>query len=259
MSSRGMSSRGVSGSGKSGRSVAWGGLAWRLSPLLVLAAAGAAIFAFHLDGYLTFEALKTHREALVGFVAAHAVLAVALFILLYAAATAVSLPGGALLSVAGGFLFGPWLGTVCAVVGATMGASAVFLIARSALGDSLRHGLEGRAGPALTAMEQGFRENALSYLLMLRLIPLFPFFVVNLVPAFLGMPFGSYVLGTFIGIIPGAFVFVFAGAGLGSVFDKAEAFSPASAVTPEVLVALTGLGLLSLLPVAYKKLKARRA
>lgn len=253
-----MSSRGVSGSGKSGRSLAWGGLAWRLSPLLVLAAAGAAIFAFHLDGYLTFEALKTHRESLVGFVAAHAVLAVALFILLYAAATAVSLPGGALLSVAGGFLFGPWLGIVYAVVGATMGASAVFLIARSALGDSLRHGLEGRAGPALTAMEQGFRENALSYLLMLRLIPLFPFFVVNLVPAFLGMKLLPYVAATFIGIIPGSFVFTYAGVGLGSVFDRGEDFSVSSVLTPEIIAALVGLALLSLLPVLYKRFKGGR-
>lgn len=236
-----------------------GRLLRRLLPLLLLAVAGAAVFAFDVDGYLSFEALKTHRDALALFVATHAFLAALLFILIYAAATALSLPGAALLSVAGGFLFGPWLGTVTVVVGATIGATAVFLIARTALGDSLRHGLEGRAGPALEAMEQGFRENALNYLLMLRLIPLFPFFVVNLVPAFLGMPLGSYVLGTFVGIIPGAFVFVFAGAGLGSVFDSSQSFSPSSVITPEVLIALTGLGLLSLLPVAYRKLRARRA
>ncbi|MGF1609309.1 MAG: TVP38/TMEM64 family protein [Kiloniellales bacterium] len=234
-------------------------LARRLLPLLILAAVGAAIFAFDLDSYLSFETLKTHRDLLIRFVVEQALLAVALFILVYAAATAISLPGAALLSVSGGFLFGPWLGTVYVVIGATIGATAVFLIARTALGDSLRHGLEGRAGPTLKAMEQGFRENALSYLLMLRLIPLFPFFVVNLVPAFLGMPLRSYVIGTFIGIIPGAFVFVFAGAGLGSLFDSSEAFSLAAVVTPEILIALTGLGLLALLPVAYKKLKARRA
>lgn len=230
------------------------GLAKRLLPLVVLVAAGAAIFLFDLDSYLTFEALKTHRHELMMFVEDRMVLAIGLFILVYAAATAISLPGGALLSIVGGFLFGAWFGTAYVVIGATIGATAVFLIARSALGDSLRR----RAGKSLKAMEQGFQENALSYLLVLRLVPLFPFFLVNLVPAFLGVPLRTYVIGTFIGIIPGAFVFAFTGVGLGSVFDSSESFSPASVVTPEVLIALTGLGLLSLLPVVYKKLKARR-
>ena len=119
--------------------------------------------------------------------------------------------------------------------------------------------LRDKAGPALAKMEAGFRENALSYLLVLRLVPLFPFFVVNLVPAFLCVPLGTYVLGTAIGIIPGAFVFAIAGEGLGSVLDSSESFSPASVVTPEVLAALTGLAVLALIPVAYKKVKVRRA
>ena len=119
--------------------------------------------------------------------------------------------------------------------------------------------MRAKAGPALKRMEEGFRENALSYLLVLRLIPLFPFFLVNLVPAFLGVSLGIYVIGTFVGIIPGAFVFAFTGAGLGSVFDNAEEFSPSSVLTTEVVVALCGLALLSLLPVVYKKIKARRA
>ena len=165
-----------------------------------------------------------------------------------------SLPGGAILSIAGGFLFGAWLGTLYIVVGATVGATAVFLITRTALGDALR----ARAGPWLKSMEAGFQENALSYLLVLRLVPLFPFFVVNLVPAFLGVGLRTYVVGTFVGIVPGAFVFAFTGAGLGSVFDSSESFSPAAVLTPEVIVALTGLALLSLLPVAYKKIKTRR-
>ncbi len=230
-------------------------LARRLAPLALLAIAGGLIFGLGLDSYLSFEALRENRGLLTGFVASHMAGAALIFMLVYALATAVSLPGGAILSIAGGFLFGPWLGTAWIVIGATLGATAVFLIARTALGNSLR----AKAGPALRKMEAGFQDNALSYLLVLRLVPLFPFFLVNLVPAFLGVRLGTYLVGTFVGIIPGAFVFAFAGAGLGSVFDGAEAFSTASVLTPEVIAALAGLAALALIPVAYKKLKARRA
>ena len=158
-----------------------------------------------------------------------------------------------MLSIAGGFLFGGLLGALYVVIGATIGATALFLIARSALGDSLRT----RAGPWLAKMEAGFQENALSYLLVLRLVPLFPFFVVNLVPAFLGVQLWTYVLGTFFGIIPGALVFTYSGAGLGSVFDSDQPFSIGAVLTTEVVIALLGLALLSLVPVLYKILLKR--
>ena len=223
----------------------------RYLPVAALAAAAAAIYAFDLQMYLSFEALSSNRELLTKLVERHLIPTALVFIVVYAAATAMSLPGGAVLSVTGGFLFGGWQGGIVVVIGATIGATAVFLIARTALGDSLRR----RAGPWLEKMEAGFRRNALSYLLTLRLIPIFPFFVVNLVPAFLGVPTGTYVLGTAIGIIPGALVFTYAGAGLGSVFDAGEAFSLGSVLSPEILAALTGLGLLSLLPVVYARFK----
>jgi uncharacterized membrane protein YdjX (TVP38/TMEM64 family) len=158
------------------------------------------------------------------------------------------------LTVAGGFLFGVVLGTLYVVVAATLGATAIFLIARSALGDLFR----AKAGPFVQQMEAGFRENAFSYMLVLRLIPLFPFFVVNLVPAFLGVPLRTYVVGTLIGIIPGTLVFILAGAGLGSVFDRGGVFTVDSVLTPEIVAGLVGLSLLSLLPVIYKRLKARK-
>ena len=227
----------------------------RSLPLAILAAIAGAAFALGFDKYLTFEALRDNRMILKAFVEDRLVLAVAAYIAIYAISTAVSLPGGALLSVAGGFLFGAAFGTLYVVVGATIGATLVFLIARSALGSALRD----RAGPFLQKMESGFRENAFNYLMVLRLIPLFPFFVVNLVPAFLGVGLRTYVLATFIGIIPGAAVFAVAGAGLGSVFDSGETFSVASVLTPEVIAALVGLALLSFLPVIYKKVKARWA
>ena len=227
------------------------GLARRLLPVAVIGAAMAAAYALDLHHFLTFDALRDHRAELMVIVSQHAVLAALGFIAIYTAATALSLPGGAILSVAGGFLFGSLLGTTYIVVGATMGAMAIFLAARTVLGDALRD----KAGSWLKRMEDGFRENAFNYLLVLRLVPLFPFFVVNLVPAFLGVPLRTYVIATFVGIIPGAFVFASVGTGLGSVFDAMEDFSPASALTPEVVVALVGLSVLSLVPVVYRRLR----
>ena len=226
----------------------------KILPLLALAAVAGVILWFDLDRYLTFSALKEHRHALIAFVDEQMALAVLTYIVVYALATAVSLPGGAILSVAGGFLFGAWLGTLWIVMAATIGATAIFLIARTALGGPLRR----RAGPALRRMEDGFSKNAFSYLLTLRLIPLFPFFLVNLVPAFLGVTLRTYVIATAVGVIPGAFVFASSGVGLGSVFDSSESFSASSVLTPEILVALTGLGLLSLLPVVYKRVRGRQ-
>lgn len=227
----------------------------RLAPLAVMAAAIGAFFALGLDQYVTFDALREHRALLTGFVGEQTLLAVALFVLVYATATALSLPGGAVLTVTGGFLFGTLGGTIAVVIAATLGATGIFLVAKTALGDALR----AKAGPALKKMEDGFRENALSYLLVLRLIPLFPFFVVNLVPAFLGVNLRTYVIGTFLGIIPGSFVFASVGAGLGSIFDAGQAFTLTGVLTPEIVTALVGLAALSLLPVVYKKVKARRA
>ncbi|WP_085124237.1 TVP38/TMEM64 family protein [Tistlia consotensis] len=226
----------------------------RLVPLAVIAAALAVILLLDLDRYLSLEALKEHREALTAFVAHNALLAAATFMLLYAVATALSVPGALVLTIAGGFLFGSLLATLYVVVGATLGATAVFLAARTALGDSLRR----RAGPWLKRMEAGFQENAFSYLLVLRLVPLFPFFVVNLVPAFLGVGLRTYVVATFLGIIPGTYVYALAGAGLGSVFDQGGEVTLGGILTPEVVGALIGLSLLSLLPVVYKWWKTRR-
>ncbi len=137
-----------------------------------------------------------------------------------------------------------------------VGATALFLIARSAVGNRLHE----RAGPWMQKMEAGFQENALWYLLMLRLIPLFPFFVVNLVPAFLGVTLRTYVIGTFFGIIPGTIVFALAGSGLASVLANEDAeFDLSSVLTPEVVAALVGLALLALIPVIYKKVQARKS
>ena len=224
-------------------------------PLGVLAAGIAAFFALGLDQYVSFEALREHRDVLANFVADNPLVAPLAFMVIYAVVVALSLPGGAIMTIAGGFLFGTVWGTAWVVLSATLGATILFVIAKTSLGDLLR----AKAGPWLRKMENGFKENALSYLLVLRLIPLFPFFVVNLVPAFLGVPLRTYVIGTLLGIVPGSFVFATVGAGLGSIFDSNEAFTATGILTPEIVTALVGLSLLSLLPIAYKKVKARRA
>jgi uncharacterized membrane protein YdjX (TVP38/TMEM64 family) len=227
----------------------------RLVPLLVLVAGLVVFFALGLQRYISFEVLRENREALLTWVQQKGILAGLIYIVIYAAAVAFSLPGGAVMSITGGFLFGTIWGSIYILIGATLGATALFIIAKTALGDVLR----AKAGPWLQKMEAGFRENALSYLLVLRLVPLFPFFVVNLVPAFLGVPLVTYVLGTFFGIIPGVVVFASVGAGLGSIFDAGEAFSARGILTPQILTALVGLAVLALIPVAYKKIKARSA
>jgi len=212
-------------------------------------------FALGLQRYISFEVLRENREVLLTWVQQKGILAGLIYIVIYAVAVAFSLPGGAVMSIAGGFLFGTIWGSIYILIGATLGATALFMIAKTALGDVLR----AKAGPWLQKMEAGFRENALSYLLVLRLVPLFPFFVVNLVPAFLGVPLVTYVLGTFFGIIPGVVVFASVGAGLGSIFDAGEAFSARGILTPQILTALIGLAVLALIPVVYKKIKARSA
>lgn len=208
-------------------------------------------YLFDLGSYLNFEQLRENRYALLDWVAQHSLVAPLIYILLYIAVVAFSLPGGAVMTVSGGFLFGTLFGALYTVLGATIGATLLFLIAKTSLGDALKQ----RAGPWLAKMQDGFNENAMSYLLVLRLIPIFPFWLVNLAPAFLGVHLRTYFTATLIGIIPGTVVFSLVGAGLGSVFDRGETFTINGVLTPEIIAALVGLALLSLVPVAYKKFK----
>jgi uncharacterized membrane protein YdjX (TVP38/TMEM64 family) len=226
----------------------------RLLPLAALLIGLALVFAFGLQDRLSCAALRDNRAWLDAWVAAHRPLAILGFMALYAAAVALSVPGAALLTVAAGFLFGTPTATAMVVVAATAGATILFLAARTAFSDLL----QPRVGPWLSRLQRGFAENALSYLLFLRLVPLFPFFVVNLVPAFLGVRLRSFVIATFFGIIPGSLVFAYFGDRLGSLFDSGRDCSLDSVLTPQILLALTGLALLALVPVIYKRLLARR-
>ena len=225
----------------------------RLWPVAALLLALALLFLFGPDNDTLFEALRTHRVKLLSLVAEYAVIAELVYAMIYAVAIALSIPGGAMMTIIGGFLFGPLRTTIYVVAAATLGATALFLIARGTIGDRLRD----RAGPWLAKMEAGFKDNALSYLLVLRLVPLFPFFVVNLAPAFLGVSLRTYVIATFFGIIPGTVVFALAGSGLGSALDASVEFSAASVLTPDIIAALIGIAALALVPVIYKKFRGR--
>lgn len=227
----------------------------RLLPIAVLVAGLVAFFAFDLDRFVTLDALKTHREALQGWVASQGVVAWLVYAAIYMAAVAFSIPGGAVLTIAGGFMFGPFVATLVVVVGATLGATALFLAARYAFADYLRQ----KAGGAMRRMEAGFNENPVSYMLVLRLVPLFPFWLVNLVPAFLGVKLGTYFLSTLVGIIPGTFVYTLVGDGAGAVLDAGGDLNLGIIFEPRFLAPIVGLAVLACIPILYKRIQARRS
>lgn len=247
--------------------VAAGSRSWlRSLPLILLCGATATAFATGAYRYLSVEALVSHREALRGVVAAHAWTAPLGFWLAYVAAVALSLPGAALLTVAGGLLFGWAAGSLLTVSAALIGAVLVFLAARTSLAGWLRRG----AGARLERFSAGFRDGAFSYLLFLRLVPVFPFWLVNLAPALLGVPLGTYAAATLIGIVPGTIAFSVAGSGLdGIIAGQAGAreaclaagrsecgldLSLKTLLTPGLAATLLALAVLSLIPVLLKRL-----
>ncbi|NBB68711.1 MAG: TVP38/TMEM64 family protein [Alphaproteobacteria bacterium] len=226
----------------------------RLLPLLLLAAATALVFATGLDRYLSMEMLSENYQELRAWAAAHPVVAPLAFGVAYAAGVAVSIPGAAIMTLAGGLMFGLVLGTLVVVVSATLGATLVFLIAKTALGEPLRRRASGR----IKRMEQGFQEDALSYLLVLRLVPIFPFWLVNIVPAFFGMRLTSYVVATFVGILPGTAVIASIGNGVGEILAAGETPDLSIIFSPEVFGPLVALAALVLSTTLYKRWRRRR-
>jgi uncharacterized membrane protein YdjX (TVP38/TMEM64 family) len=226
----------------------------KLRLLAVAVAVAAVVVALKLTGaldYLSFAALAHNRDWLVARVEELGFGALVLFILVYALCTTLSLPTGLLLSTLGGFLFGTGWGGLSNLVGATFGATIVFLAAKTVLGDLLR----ARAGAFLQKLEAGFREDALSYMLVLRLVPLFPFWLINLAPAFLGVRLSTFITGTFVGIIPGAFVYASVGTGLGAILESGGTPDGSALLQPRLLLPIIGLAVLALIPVVYKRLR----
>ncbi len=247
----------------------------RWLPLIIIAGLMALVFAMGWHKYLTFKTIGLNYEAMTAFIADNLVAALGIYMLAYIVVVALSLPGGLVMTLTGGLLFGWHIGAPATVIAATIGASIIFIVAKTSLGETLA----AKAGPWLEKLRDGFKENALSYLLFLRLVPAFPFFVVNVVPALLGVPLRTYVIGTLLGIIPGTTAFSVAGSGLGSVIEaqnashnacvaanpgNAETACPytidtSALVTKELLLAFALLGVVALIPVALKKWNSRHA
>ncbi len=238
--------------------------------LAAIVCASVLVFATGLHRELSLATLIRHRAAIDAFVAEHPLAAFVGFVALYIGAVALSIPGAALLTVSGGLLFGPLAGGLGAFIGATTGASLIFLIARSALGGWLVK----RAGPFAEKLADGFRRGAFSYLLFLRLVPLFPFWLVNIAPALFGVRLAVFVGATALGIIPLTFAFALFGAGLDSaIAAQASAYQACLAagrepctidfdlrlaLTPELIAALAVVGVVALVPLAVKRWRAAR-
>ncbi|MFM1816340.1 MAG: hypothetical protein RLZ98_3035 [Pseudomonadota bacterium] len=235
----------------------------RWLPLIVIALLMAIVFGMGWHKYLSFKTIGLNYEAMQGFIGQNLILSLIIYMAAYIVVVALSLPGGLVMTLSGGLLFGWQLGIPATVLAATIGATIIFLVAKTSFGESLA----AKAGPWIGKLRDGFQENALSYLLFLRLVPIFPFVVVNLAPALLGVPLRTYVLGTFFGIIPGTSAYALAGAGLGSIVEaqntvynacvKANGESGctynidfSALVTKELVFAGIALGLVALMPVA---------
>lgn len=227
----------------------------RFAPLAVIGLAVALVFAMGWHKYISFDVLSRNLSALDAWVRANLLLAMLAFGLTYAIVVALSLPGAAVLTLTGGVLFG-WIGVVPTVLGATCGATALFIAAKTAFRDVFA----ARAGGFIAKFEAGFRENEFSYMMVLRLVPLFPFFIVNIVPAFLGVKLRTYFFATLIGIIPGSMTYTLIGAAGRDTIAQGGKLDLAGALTqPTVLAAIVGLIVLSLIPVFYKRLKANKS
>lgn len=229
-------------------------LAW--VPLAALFALMVVAWASGWFGALTLSNLIQRRAELSAFVAGDVVVALLLYAGVYIVLVALSFPGASLLTIAGGFLFGAAAAGAVTTVAATIGATIVFLAARSSLGSALR----ARASPFIERLSRGFRDDAWSYLLFLRLVPVFPFWLVNLAPALFQVRLDVYVGATFLGILPGTFAYAFLGAGLDSLITAQEAahpgcvdagtcsIDPGALLTPTLLGALAALGAVALVP-----------
>lgn len=225
----------------------------QLVPLAVLMLILCAALYFRVFDYLSFDTLKQHRAFLLQWTHQNYSYAVLGFMVIYIVAVAISIPGAVFLTLAGGFLFGVVWGTVYVVISATLGGAILFLAVKTAA----RPWIENRTSGWVKKMEKGFRENAFNYLLTLRLIPLFPFWLVNIVPAILNIPLRIFITATLIGIIPGSVIYVSVGNGLGHLFDSGQKPDLNIIFTPPILLPLLGLSILSLIPILYKFTKRK--
>ena len=232
-----------------------GGLLRRLPLIAILLA--ALVGAFLLRDHLSFDALAENRERLLAFRDANYALAAAAFVTLYVAVVAFSLPGAAIMTLTGGFLFGIFPGALFNVIGATLGAIALFLAARWGLGDQLAAKMNAGEG-LVKRIKDGIDENQWSMLFLIRLVPAVPFFVANIVPALVGVPLFRFAVSTFLGILPGGLVYTSVGAGLSETFARGETPDLGIIFEPHILLPILGLAALAALPIVIKAVRGRK-
>jgi uncharacterized membrane protein YdjX (TVP38/TMEM64 family) len=223
---------------------------------LIAIGVGAVLGWWLLGDRLSFQALADNREALIALRDAHYAAAVFGFVAVYAMLVAFSLPGATIATLTGGFLFATFPGALFNITGATLGATAIFLAARTGIGARMGARLEGSEG-LVKRIKDGIDENQWSMLFLMRLLPVVPFFVANLIPAFLEVPLRRFVISTFFGIMPGAVVYTSVGAGLSEVFARGETPNLGIIFEPQILLPLLGLSALALLPVVIKAVRGR--
>lgn len=222
-------------------------------PIFIIFLAMALIYFSGIYHYLSLDTLRIYHKSLKSFVEMHPIAFPILFCLTYIISTALSVPGAIFLTLLGGYLFSQPFSTIYVVLSATCGATLIFLASRTALKDIL----EKKAGPFLHKMEAGFKENAASYLLFLRFVPLFPFWLVNIAPAFFGVSLFTFVWTTLVGILPGTLVFTLAGGGLEKILENNEPFSLNTIFNTQIKMALILLGITALVPIALKRFKKK--
>ena len=213
------------------------------------------VYALGLHHYLTLEALKSSHQQWQDFSNQQFLLSIVGYCVIYIFAVTLSIPGAIFLTLAGGLLFGPWLGAACVIFSATIGSTLIFVAIHTAIGGWLKN--KAQHSSKFGQISKGFTQNAFWYCLFLRLVPLFPFWLVNIVPAILGIKLRTYVLATGIGIIPASVVYTHLGASLVYILDKNEPIGLGIIFELPVLLPLLGLGVLSLLPAVWARKRAQ--
>ncbi len=219
----------------------------RFLPLIVIFSLLSLAYIFDLHKYLSFDTITQNKEAIETYVSENLILSMTAFLLVYIIAVALSFPGASFFTIAGGAIFGWFIGGTLTIFGATIGASIIFLVAKTSLGDFLAD----RAGPRMNKLRDGFQKDAFNYLLTLRLAPIVPFWITNLAPAFFGMDLFRYALATFIGIIPGTYAYAFIGNQLGAAVGGND-------ITTKITLGLAALAVASLIPIIVKHLRKNK-
>jgi uncharacterized membrane protein YdjX (TVP38/TMEM64 family) len=230
-------------------------LGLRFGPALAVVVAVVFVIRSGWLGDLSLEGLRDRRGVLLAFVRAHPLESLGLYAAVYVGAVALSLPTALILTLTGGFLFGPWIGGVAASVSCSLGAVIVFLIARLTVGDAV----EGKTGPRVRALAEEIKKDAFFYILMLRLIPVTPFWLTNVAAGLIAIPVAIFGSATLIGILPVGLIYAGIGSGLDALFASGKPVSVHALITPRILLPLAGLAILAVLPILYHHHRRRSA